>query len=110
MQVIDEKLLNEFREAGYCDWCKLFCQRREPHHLVTRGMGGGGRLDIRINIASLCRECHQSHHDGNHPLTDDLRAIVAARENTTQAAIKAEILKIRRTAWRPTRRRKLNGK
>jgi hypothetical protein len=39
---------------------------REPHHVFAKGMGGGGRLDIRWNLVALgssvlldCR-CHRA--------------------------------------------------
>ena len=94
MQVIDEPLLEEFR-WGPCDWCGE-TGRCDPHHLWGRGMGGGSRLDIEINLVSLCRFCHRSHHDGNEPTRADLLAIVAAREDTTQDAIIAQIAHLRR--------------
>lgn len=94
MKVIDEKLLGEFR-GWLCEWCGL----REwsvPHHLWARGMGGGGRLDVRINLISLCAFCHNDVHAGLIQRCD-LLAVVAARERTTQGRIEAEIYRLRRT-------------
>jgi hypothetical protein len=96
MRIVDEKLLDQFRAAGPCSWCREHCQRREPHHIHTRGIGGGGRLDVAINLVSLCLRCHRSHHDGNEPLTCDLKAIVAAREGRLQDDIEAEIVALRK--------------
>lgn len=96
MIIKDEKLLNEFRGAGRCEWCKASCRRREPHHVATRGMGGGGRLDIRINLVALCCRCHQLHHWGQFPITCELKAIVAARESRLQDDIEAEIAALRK--------------
>ena len=59
-------------------------------------MGGGGRLDIAINIAPLCRSCHDEVHRGHRPLKCDLLAVVSAREKTTQDEIRAEIARLRR--------------
>lgn len=96
MQVISEKTLDLFRAAGACDWCKRFVQRREPHHLYRRGMGGGGRLDVQRNLAGLCQRCHHDLHLGLITRADML-AVVAAREKCTQQDIKSEIARLRRS-------------
>lgn len=95
MQVIDELLLEEFRQAMVCERCRK-AGPVEAHHLWSRGIGGGGRLDVRLNIAALCRECHQGHHNGQRPLKCDLLALVAAREGCLQGDIEAEIWRLRR--------------
>src|SRR5437016_2784175 len=95
MKIIDKPLLALFRRPGRCEWCGKFGPR-DPHHLFARGMGGGGRLDIRINLVSICRDCHNACHDGQEPGLIDLLAIVAQRENTTQDAIRREIWRLRR--------------
>lgn len=96
MKVVDELLLMEFRAAGRCDWCRQWFARLEAHHLFAKGMGGGGRLDVRVNLAALCTACHRSHHDGNEPTRNDLLAVVAAREGVLQADIEDAIAKLRR--------------
>lgn len=48
---------------------------------------GAGRLDIEINLFSLCRVCHAENHCGHRPTNKELRAIVARRERTTPEAI-----------------------
>ncbi len=94
MQIINEALLDRFRQRR-CEWCHAGppCQ---PHHLLTRGMGGGGRIDHPWNLIGLCHYCHRSHHDGNAPLTCDLLAMVAAREAVSQEDIIVEMGRIRR--------------
>ncbi len=96
MIVKDEALLDEFRSGGPCEWCKRWAEPRQPHHLFARGHGGGNRLDVRINLAALCHECHRAHHDGHRPLRCDLLAVVAAREGLIQNEIEAEIMQLRR--------------
>ncbi len=96
MIVIDAKLLQAFRMKERCEYCRKSVFRCEPHHVRTRGHGGGGRLDIAINLVALCPLCHRSHHDGNEPLTCDLKAIVAARESRLQDDIEAEIAALRK--------------
>ena len=95
MVIKDQNLLLAFKLAPRCEWCG---QRGylQAHHLFTRGMGGGGRLDVPINLVSLCVCCHRLHHDGHEPLTLDLLGVVARREGTTQDAIRAEIQRLRR--------------
>ena len=83
MIIIDEKLLDQHRGAGPCDWCKKPFLRREPHHLHRRGMGGGHRLDISCNIAALCRGCHESAEAGRIT-REDMLALVAQREGVHQ--------------------------
>lgn len=101
MIIIDEKLLDEFRTNGRCEWCGFYCQRREAAHIFARGMGGGGRLDIRINLVGLggpgeC-DCHGSSHRGDAPTQIDLLAIVAQREGRLQDDIEDEIHLLRRS-------------
>ena len=98
MRVVDKALLAVFRSAQRCEWCgKATPEGCHPHHLWGRGLGGGSRLDIRLNLAALCARCHRLHHDGHRPLKCDLLAIVAAREHTTQDRIERVVYKIRRT-------------
>lgn len=63
MIVISEKTLETYRQAGDCEWCGLWLPRRHPHHCMSRGSGGGTRLDIPANLMGLCpffqgNNCH----------------------------------------------------
>lgn len=62
MIIPDEKLLDDFRTFGRCDVCD-YVGAREPHHIVKRGMDGGSRMDIRINLLATCRDCHRRIED-----------------------------------------------
>lgn len=101
----DEKLLAEFRTAGPCELCYRWCNPREPHHLWGRGVGGGTRLDIRINLIALgssrgfqC-ECHTRIGDGN--LDNAMaKAKVANREGVSVDDIERRIMLIRRAPKR----------
>ena len=101
MKIVNEKLLNEFRGPGKCGWCGRTVSNREPHHIFSRGFGGARRMDIKINLIALCAafsgglNCHDQFHTGQI-LRDDLLAIVAKRESTTQDAIEREIYRLRR--------------
>ncbi len=56
MKVINDYLLAYFRNRP-CD----FCGEPAPsdcHHVKPRGHGGGSRLDVALNLVSLCRSCH----------------------------------------------------
>lgn len=99
MIVKNPKLLKAFSGPGLCGYCGRFCRDREPHHVQTRGMGGGGRIDLEINLISLgcafCCGCHRNHHNGQFPLTIDLEALIAIREDMPVDEIRAEIRRIR---------------
>jgi hypothetical protein len=101
MVIIDESLLDEFRTAGPCEWCGKHCQAREPHHIFARGMGGGGRLDIRNNLVALGSSrwfecsCHQAAHAGVISRLQ-LLAVVGHREQCLVADIEEEVWQLRR--------------
>jgi hypothetical protein len=115
MKITNARLLKEFRTPGYCECCNLYLQKREPHHLKRKGMGGNGVLDIRINLIALggivklpqgrerflCR-CHRAIHDGAIPASSVL-AIVALREGTAPAII-TEVVDWMRRLVKPTGR------
>jgi hypothetical protein len=86
VKIVDEKLLGHYRDEPRCWWCgrRKPCQ---PHHLVTRGMGGSRRADVVLNLAALCIDCHTAHHNGERPMTVDLVAVVAARNGEQISAV-----------------------
>lgn len=90
----DEALLDQYRGVQFCWWCgrSKFCQ---PHHLVSRGMGGWSRADVSLNLAALCIDCHQATHSHQRPLYCDLVAVVAARNGVSQAEIEDALRNIR---------------
>lgn len=98
MRIVDEKTLALFRGPGQCEFCKKVVSRREPHHIFSRG---AGRLDVAINLVSLCAafaggdNCHAAYHNGDIARYD-LLAIVAYREGRLQHEIEAEIWRLRR--------------
>lgn len=94
MKIICEKTLDLFRTPRTCEHCLKPC-KPDPHHLWAKGMGGGGRIDLRINICALCRTCHTELHAGKiEPL--ELLLIVARRERVPAWAIDAVIYLVRR--------------
>lgn len=115
MMVRNRKLLKEFRTPGFCECCSFYMAKREPHHLRSKGMGGNGVLDIRINLISLggivklpddrerflCR-CHRLIHDAEISALCVLE-IVAMREKTTPEVI-TEVMDWMRRLVRPTPR------
>ncbi len=101
VKIVDEALLREFRTAGLCELCKRYCKLREPHHIFARGMGGGGRLDVRYNLIALgstaiFHPCHGDIHAGKVS-RDAVIEIVAAREGVSVEAVMDEIWRLRRT-------------
>ena len=99
MRIIDEPLLQLFRDKQQCEYCgRKLRYRPEVHHVFARGMGSGTRLDIAINLIALgswmdC-SCHQRFHAG-HIARHDLLAVVAAREKMLQDDIEREICRLR---------------
>ena len=89
----DEALLQEFRVKCICERCgKRVWTGLDPHHLLSKG---AGRVDIRCNLAALCRECHNLVHSNPDELAN-LFQRVADREGMTVEAIKEEVWRIRR--------------
>lgn len=87
-RIKDKKMIAMMRKP-HCERCRSRAYG-EPHHIFTRGSGGG---DIRENLIQLCIDCHIGAHDsrvGQRELID----IVAQREGKTSD----EIVKINRTA------------
>ncbi len=86
--IFDEACLDRFRGPGLCDFCKRLVSRREPHHIIRRGLGGGSRYDVSYNLAALCAvfsgglDCHSRVHDG-HILRCEIVAVVSAREGVS---------------------------
>ncbi len=94
MPIKDENLLQTFRDKWKCERCG----RRvsvEPHHITSRGFGGGMRFDVALNICALCRECHQGFHDGKINQAEFV-ALAAAREGLTPEQWWEALWKLRR--------------
>ncbi len=85
MKIKNQKLLDEFRTPGPCEYCGKPCKKREPAHIISRGAGGP---DFRCNLVALgsTREfacsCHSDNHAGANPNTHDLFRIASRREKT----------------------------
>ncbi len=92
MRVERKEKLRFFREQTKCELCGRICpQGTDPAHVFARG---SGRLDISINLLSLCRgfaekgwvSCHQDYDHGKISQYQVL-AKVAKREGTVPDAI-----------------------
>jgi hypothetical protein len=114
MQIENETLLQEFRTPGPCEICCRFAPIREPHHVQTRGFGGGQRLDIRVNLvavgSSLKKKgsgfraftCHCHKLAQAYKIeTDFLVAIIAKREFVRKEEI-TEVMDFMNRIIRPT--------
>lgn len=113
MKIPNKKLRRLFAMPGLCELCGQPCPKREGHHLRAVGMGGNGRLDVRINMISLggskktpegflrfwCT-CHRQYHDSRRAAQRMLE-IVAARERTTVDLI-AEVMDFFQRLIRPS--------
>lgn len=62
MIICDDARLKRGRESGLCEICLRPCRVREFHHWKPKGMGGGSRLDVAINLIDVGStrnfECH----------------------------------------------------
>jgi hypothetical protein len=101
----DEAVLNEFRGPGKCELCGARCAAREPHHFLRCGMGGGGRLDVRINLVSLGKTfqcpCHNAIHHGTMSRAEEKTKVLGAiskRMGHSPEAIEASLLTLRQMA------------
>lgn len=57
-------MIKMHEDIPYCERCDARGTKREVHHIWARGMGGGSRLDIPINLIVLCKDCHDLAHKG----------------------------------------------
>ena len=80
MKVINEALLQTFREKTRCEYCLDDIRTGgDPHHLFSRG---AGRIDAVWNLIALCRHCHSAFHNGSIA-KDNLVQIVSIREKVS---------------------------
>jgi hypothetical protein len=109
MRIHTTKVLRTFRAPGYCEVCNLYCRKREPHHIRAKGMGGGGALNVPINLVSvgaveklpdgrarLSCPCHKLIHAGKINI-DELLTIVARREGAEPETVREVLDWMRRT-------------
>jgi hypothetical protein len=100
VKIDNPELLATFRGIP-CEYCRIEVAT-DAAHLFACGMGGGGRLDIAINVAGLCRKCHSRNHAANtgkptcRPTFLDLLKIISRRENVPAQTIVERIQLLRR--------------
>lgn len=99
MKIVNDALLKEFRRKTRCEFCGRYCpQGVDPHHIIKRGLGGGSRVDIPLNVIGLCRgftkdgwvSCHQDADDGKITKAQ-LFAVVGKREGWTKPLAAEEV-------------------
>lgn len=89
----DTDLLRDF--AGrLCELCMSSTQTC-AHHILARGMGSGGRLDVAMNLVSVCDPCHRLIHLG-HIKRALLFKLVGWREGMDPEAVETELYRLRR--------------
>ncbi len=79
----DEDLLYYVKRRPFCEWClkPRGHDLLQPHHILRRGMGGGGRLDKALNLIAVCPgKCHQEAQEGGQKARRRCLKIVAERE------------------------------
>jgi hypothetical protein len=102
MKIVNETILDEFRTPGRCEFCRQFCPVREPHHVLARGIGGGGRMDVPVNLLALGATrpfpaclCHGRIHNGRIDRAE-LLEVIAHRESLDQAEVLDILYRLRR--------------
>lgn len=106
MKVSDPDLLKEVRERQRCDYCHAWIPYAHPHHIFAKGMGGGGQIDIRENLLSMCPDglgnsCHRKFHDGNIKRQELLE--ISARQNGIEVEeVVRRVMELRRMKKKPT--------
>lgn len=102
--IVDEPLLKSMRVPGFCEWCKVWCRMREPHHVFGRGGRSWKRIDLPQFLMALgstlgfeCR-CHQKMTNAckGHGIEDQLKYL-AERDGTSPARIRTAHDRILRT-------------
>ena len=97
---IDNPELRESYRGQICEWCRS-AVATDAAHLIHGGMGGKKPIDLRINLAGLCRTCHTRHHAANsgnrlHPNFLDLLKLISRRERVEPETIIERIRLIQR--------------
>lgn len=95
--IVDEELLTAVRMQSRCELCGRYSRTGlDPHHLLARGMGGGGRLDVKENLIGLCRVCHQATHQ-SPAIREEAFAVVARREGLAPGQLREKLWKLQRS-------------
>jgi hypothetical protein len=101
--IVNEDLLSYFRKQHFCELCGrriAYGEPAHPHHVECRGMGGGTRLDVALNLLSACWQCHDKAHNGDAAkLRQEGIEIIAYREGL-------EVDQVQQAIWTLTRRDK----
>lgn len=97
----DEELLAELRRPGPCWWCGHMFSRRDPHHVEPKGIGGGKRLDVPLNLFPMGPSgpggclCHQLAQE-NKITRESIEAVLASRLGLLQGQIRAAVHRLLR--------------
>jgi hypothetical protein len=57
MVIISDKFLRRWKRRSRCEWCGIQ-PGHHRHHIQPRGSGSGKRLDVALNLITLCFFCH----------------------------------------------------
>lgn len=80
MKIVNvDAMIDLHEEISWCEFCDKTGEKLDCHHIYARGMGGGSRLDIPINLIILCRTCHDKAQNGRISRRE-LWGIAAERE------------------------------
>lgn len=94
-KIENPELLDAFRSLRRCEWCGKPVERCQPHHILAKGMGGGGQMDHRLNLIGLCALCHGLLQAGAQNKLACI-AYVAGREGFAPEYVLNELYRLRR--------------
>lgn len=95
MRIENPALLSYFRFQPRCELCGVESRTGlDPHHAFCKGAGGGGRLDIAVNLIAVCRPCHDAVHAG-HISREQVVKTVADREGLLPGDVLGAIHRMR---------------
>lgn len=103
-KIVDPGVYNTPRSVT-CEHCGLYCRKpTERHHIVSRGMGGGHRLDVPENLIDLgsvwdC-SCHARAQAGLITRSA-LQSLVAKRLGITVQTLRIRVNKKLRGGGKP---------
>lgn len=102
MRIVDDNLLDYFRSRPRCEYCGHASPGRlDPNHVYARGIGGGSRLDVVLNLVALCPgwtggQCHDKYHNGRISRAE-LWRIIETREGLEEGQAEAAVHRLLRT-------------
>lgn len=110
MRIVDYALLERMGSSRVCEYCgRRLKHKGEVNHIISRGLGGGHRMDIPLNLTLLGSPwdcgCHEAYHHGRIA-RDELVWIAAIREHYLFEDAWEELRAVQRAVTPPGERKR----